>query len=67
MSGKEEVNLIPLNLHDALKALEQDDVIRSAMPGKLYDLYQEYKQDEWTRFLREVTNWDIERYLHCVP
>jgi glutamine synthetase len=47
--------------------LEKDEVIRSAMPGKLHDLYQEYKRDEWTRFLREVTNWDVEQYLDCVP
>ncbi len=66
-SEEEAVNVIPLNLHDALKALEADEVIRSAMPGKLHDLYQEYKRDEWTRFLREVTNWDVEQYLDCVP
>lgn len=62
-----EVKLIPLNLHDALEALKSDDVVKTAMPGGLYDLYDEYKRDEWTRFLREVTNWDVERYLHCVP
>lgn len=62
-----EVKLIPLNLHDALEALKVDDVVKTAMPGGLYDLYDEYKRDEWTRFLREVTNWDVERYLHCVP
>ena len=39
----------------------------SALPGRLYDVFDEYKRDEWTRFLREVTNWDVERYLHCVP
>ena len=55
MAGEEEVHLIPLNLRDALDALAKDDVVRSAMPGKLYSLYNEYKQDEWTRFLREVT------------
>ena len=62
-----DVKLIPLNLHDALEALKADEVVKSAMPGGLYDLYDEYKRDEWTRFLREVTNWDVERYLHCVP
>jgi glutamine synthetase len=67
MAGEEEVRLIPLNLHDALMELERDDVVRSAMPGKLHSLYQEYKRDEWIRFLREVTNWDVAQYLHCVP
>jgi glutamine synthetase len=67
MGGQEEVNLIPLNLKDALDALEKDEVVRSAMPGKLYKLFEDYKRDEWIRFLREVTNWDVERYLHCLP
>ncbi len=66
-SGKEEVKLIPLNLHDALEALKADDVVRSALPGRLYEVFDEYKRDEWTRFLREVTNWDVEQYLDCVP
>ncbi len=57
---------VKLNLHDALEALMVDDVVKTAMPGGLYDLYDEHKRDEWTRFLREVTNWDVERYLHCV-
>ena len=63
----EPVKLIPLNLHDALEALKKDEVIKSALPGRLYEVFDEYKRDEWTRFLREVTNWDVERYLHCVP
>ena len=67
MAGEEEVRLIPLNLHDALQALQQDEVVRAAMPGRLHGLYQEYKRDEWIRFLREVTNWDVARYLHCLP
>ena len=26
-------------------------MIRSAMPGEMYRLYDEYKRDEWERFL----------------
>jgi glutamine synthetase len=63
----EPVKLIPLNLHDALVALGNDEVVKSALPGRLYTVFDEYKRDEWTRFLREVTNWDVERYLHCLP
>lgn len=63
----EPVTLIPLNLFDALEALKGDAVIRGAMPGRLYEVYDEYKRDEWIRFLREVTNWDVAQYLHCLP
>ena len=48
-----------------LHALEKDDVIRSAMPGEMYRLYDEYKRDEWERFLHTVTEWDMKTYLDC--
>ena len=52
---------------DALAALEKDPVIRSAMPGEMYRLYDEYKRDEWERFLHTVTEWDIKTYMDCLP
>ena len=67
MDSGEHVDKIPLNLYDALEALKDDEVVRSALPGKLYNLYDMYKRDEWTRMLREVTNWDVEMYLDCLP
>lgn len=67
MASGEHVDMIPLNLFDALEALKADKVIRSAMPGRLHAVYDEYKRDEWQRFLREVTNWDVERYFDCLP
>ena len=51
----------------SLEALKNDDVIRSAMPGEMYRLYDEYKRDEWERFLHTVTDWDVETYLDCLP
>ena len=55
------------DLGDALAALEKDDVIRSAMPGEMYRLYDEYKRDEWERFMATVTEWDVKTYLDCLP
>ena len=42
---------VPGHLGEALDALEQDEVVRSAMPGRLYDVFMHYKRDEWQRFL----------------
>lgn len=65
--GKEDIRTIPLNLHEALEALKADDLILEAMPGRLYELYDMMKQDDWKRFLKEVTNWDHERYMDYLP
>jgi glutamine synthetase len=62
-----EVPRVPGHLGEALEALEQDEVVRSAMPGRLYDVYMHYKRDEWQRFLGAVTDWERERYLDILP
>ena len=45
----------------------KDDVVRSALPGRLYDVYMHYKRDEWERYLAAVTDWERERYLDVLP
>jgi glutamine synthetase len=67
MEAGKQVKKLPMTLGDALEALKKDDVIRSAMPGEMYRLYDEYKRDEWERFNHTVTEWDLETYLDCLP
>jgi glutamine synthetase len=62
-----EVTKLPVTLGDALDRLEQDEVIRSSLPGEMYDVYMHYKRDEWERFLATVTDWDLETYWDCLP
>jgi glutamine synthetase len=47
--------------------LENDEVIKSAMPDEMYKVYHEYKSDEWAKFNATVTDWDVEMYLDCLP
>ena len=58
---------LPMSLGEALDALEADEVVRSALPGEMWDVYMHYKRDEWEKFLATVTEWDIETYLDCLP
>ena len=67
MEAGKQVKKLPMTLGDALAALEKDEVIRSAMPGDMYRLYNEYKRDEWERFLHTTTEWDLKMYLDCLP
>jgi glutamine synthetase len=67
MKAGGHVDLIPLNLNEALDALQKDDLVLEAMPGRLYELYDLMKRDDWKRFLKEVTNWDHERYMDYLP
>jgi glutamine synthetase len=65
-SGK-DVKKIPLSLGEALEALDQDEVIKSAMPGEMYRVFEHYKRDEWERFMATVTDWDVKEYLDVLP
>ncbi len=62
-----EVERVPAHLGEALDALEADEVVKSALPGRLLDVYLHYKKDEWERFLAAVTDWERERYLDILP
>ena len=67
MEEGKQVKKLPMTLGEALEALKKDEVIQSAMPGDMYRLYDEYKRDEWERFLHTTTEWDVETYLNCLP
>ncbi|MDH3375935.1 MAG: glutamine synthetase [Gammaproteobacteria bacterium] len=66
VAGK-KVKKLPMSLGDALKELENDKVIKSSMPDEMYRVYTHYKGDEWERFNHQVTDWDVETYLDCLP
>jgi glutamine synthetase len=67
MEAGKQVQKLPMSLGDALKALAADEVIKSAMPGEMYRLYNEYKSDEWERFMHTTTDWDVRTYLDYLP
>jgi glutamine synthetase len=66
LAGK-KVTKLPNNLGSALDALEADPLVRSSMPGEMWDVFIDYKRDEWDKFLATVTAWDHETYMDCLP
>ncbi len=63
-----ELERVPESLGAALDALEADEVVRGAMPVRLYDVFPPlHKRDEWERYLAAVTDWEREEYLEVLP
>jgi glutamine synthetase len=62
-----ELERVPESLGAALNALEADELVREAMPGRLYDVFRHYKRDEWERYLAAVTDWERDEYLEVLP
>ena len=67
MASGEAIDRIPNTLEKALDALAENDVVKAALPGELYAIYDWYKRDEWNKFIWQVSNWDVDTYLDCLP
>ncbi len=55
---------LPLNLLDALRALEGSTVLHDAL-GKLIPSYLKLKQSEWQDYARHLSAWERETTLDC--
>ncbi len=60
---KRRVGILPQNLGQALDALEQDKVVQSALGEPLYREFMAVKREEWARYSRNVTRWEVDRFL----
>jgi glutamine synthetase len=67
MEAGKQVKKLPMSLGEALAKLEEDEVIKAALPDEMYRVFTHYKGDEWERFNHTVTEWDLNTYLDCLP
>ena len=58
------VGRLPLNLLDALRALEASDVLKAAMPA-FVPSYLKLKTQEWQSFTGHLTEWERAATLDC--
>lgn len=54
---------LPSTLHNALKYLATDDVIKNAMGEHLYNSFSEAKTLEYDAYRQQVADWEREQYL----
>ncbi|HXG12295.1 MAG TPA: type III glutamate--ammonia ligase [Gemmataceae bacterium] len=60
--ARRNVRLLPQNLSEALDELERDEVIQAAL-GSIYPEFLKLKRMEWNDYHRQVSAWEVERYL----
>lgn len=58
-----QIAVLPHSLDEALDALSGDDVILSALGPYVSDRYIAAKRQECAEYNRQVTEWEIKRYL----
>ena len=58
-----QLEVLPTSLGEALDALNQDEVILSALGAYISDRYVAAKHQENDEYNRQVTPWELERYI----
>lgn len=56
---------LPLNLLDALRALEKSAVLRAGLGSSFVDSYLKLKHDDWNAYSRHLTQWERDTTLDC--
>ena len=59
-----DVPKLPLNLLDAIRALESNEVLGQALPA-LIPAYTKLKHSEWNDYARHLTDWERANTLDC--
>jgi glutamine synthetase type III len=59
------VKKLPLNLLDALRALEVSTVLRAGLGDSFIDSYLKLKYAEWREYASHLTQWERVRTLDC--
>ena len=54
---------LPSTLHNALKALTEDDVVKAALGEHIYTSFLEAKRIEWASYATFVSQWEVDNYL----
>ena len=63
MIAKYAVGTLPGTLREALDELEKDRVIQEALGAHVYEWFLEAKRVEWDEYRKQVSTWELERYL----
>ncbi len=56
---------LPLNLLDALRALDKDKSLKAAIGDETCAAFQKLKNNEWSDFTRHLTSWERDNTLDC--
>lgn len=58
-----EIYDLPSTIHNAIKELRKDDIIKDALGSHIYKNFVDAKKMEWAAFRQTVSDWEREQYL----
>jgi glutamine synthetase len=60
--AQRKIRVLPQSLSEAVDELERDEVIQAGL-GPIYSEFLKLKRLEWNEYHRQVSAWEVERYL----
>lgn len=54
---------LPSTLHNALKALDADPIVKGSLGHHLYQSFKDSKELEWSAYRQSVSEWERDQYL----
>ena len=60
------IECLPRDLYQAVEEFKKDDFIRGVLGKHISEKYEEIKMNEWREYEKQITDWEIQQYLHKV-
>lgn len=60
---RRNIGTLPENMFEALKAFEEDKLMRDVVGSHITEFISRAKREEWTEYTTQVTEWEKNRYL----
>lgn len=54
---------LPASLNQAIQEMERSELVAEALGEHVFDFFLRNKQSEWEDYRRQVSQWEIDRYL----
>ncbi len=65
--ARQDFTGIPMTLGDSIQAFESSELMASAIPADLRDIFLQLKRDEWARYCGIITEWEMSMYWETTP
>ena len=54
---------LPQNLSDACHVMQSSELVAETLGEHVFDFFLRNKQEEWQEYRRQVTDYELDRYL----
>lgn len=57
------ISSLPTNLYEAIKMMEQDELVKKTLGEHVFESYVSAKKLEWKEYSNQVYQWELDKYL----